>query len=583
MGGVCDKIPAGEKMSIVKIAQKTFPIFVFLLIPLILSGLADSEKIYWGSEVPLEWNGRWPVSFQTVPEKTGYERTSSSLEVLEYINTLRWNSECVHVFPMYVSELRKSCPVVVMANPRITSPEGAKKSGKPIIYLQGNIHPPEAEGKEALLLVMRDILLGNKKHLLDNQIILCCPNFNVDGNDTWTLKDGSPEIIGSRRSAGDYDLNRDAIKLESINVNGLYRSVLNRWDPVLFFDAHAMGRVRHGYAIVYATSCVPAAHPGPRGYVFDTLFPSLRESIRENFKIETFTHCLFDHENWPPTEWSHERAYWTTEGKFLTSAYGMRNRMSILVETPGDPPFEKRIYSQYAFITELLEYTNSHGKEMMRICRDADKETVEQIMSEAASGKLKNFIEGKYESWGKITLLAYPEDRSRYAYIPETSVLKKEPAALEGPPEACAGVEHLTKPVGTKESIVPRGYVIPAELGHIIEKLERHNIRVTVLKKPMKFSGTEYIIDSLESVNRGGYRMTRLKGKFVPFEAREFDKGAYKVDMAQPLASLIFYCLEPEVGDGFVGWGLFDEYLRSQGIENSRVIYPIRKYFRVLE
>jgi len=292
---------------------------------------------------------------------------------------------------------------------------------------------------------------------------------------------------------------------------------------------------------------------------------------------------MFDHENWPPTEWSHERAYWTTEGKFLTSAYGMRNRMSILVETPGYPPFEKRTYSQYAFIIELLEYTNTHGEEMMRICENADTETVEQVMSEAASGKLKNFMAGKYKSRGKITILAYPENRSKYAYIPGTSVLKKEPAALEGPPEICAGVEHLTKTVGTKESIVPRGYLIPANLEHIIEKLERHSIQVAVLEKPMRVSGAEYVIDSMNSVDSGGYRMTQLKGKFVPSEAKEFQKGTYLVDMAQPLASLIFYCLEPEVGDGFVGWGLFNEYLKSQGIESNRVVYPVYKYFSVLE
>lgn len=583
MSRACDKIPAGGKMRIDKIAKKVLPVFVFLLIPLVLSSFPYRPKIYWGSEVPDGWNGRWLDKFQIVPEKTDYKRTSSSLEVLEYINTLRWNSEWVHVFPMFVSKLRKSCPVVVMANPRVTSPEEAKKSGKPIIYLQGNIHPPEAEGKEALLMLMRDILLGRKKHLLDNQIILCCPNFNVDGNDTWTLKDGSPEIIGFRRSAGDYDLNRDAIKLESVNVNGLYRSVLNPWDPVLFFDAHAMGRVRHGYAIVYATSCVPAAHAGPREYVLNTLFPTVRESVRKNFRIETFTHCLFDHQNWPPTEWSHERAYWTTEGKFLTSAYGMRNRMSILVETPGDPPFEKRIYSQYAFITELLEYTNTHGEEMIRICENADTETVAQVMADAATAKLKNFVEGTYESWGKTSILAYPENRSQYAYLPGTSVLTKEPEALEGPPEICDGVEHLTKPVGTKVATVPRGYLVPADLGHIAQKLERQNVRVTTLEKSIRVSGTEFVIERMDSVPRGGYQMRQLTGKFVPIKAKEFPKGTYLIDMAQPLASLIFYCLEPEVGDGFAGWGLFDEYLKTQGGEQSSVLYPVFKYFRVLE
>ncbi len=558
-------------------------ISVVLLIPLLLMSTTESEKIYWGSEVPEHWNGSWPVKYQTVPEKTGFTRTSSSYQVLEYINTLRWNSECMHVFSMFISGLRKSCPVVVMASPRVTSGSEAKKSGKPVVYLQGNIHPPEAEGKEALLMVMRDILLGEKRYLLDNQIIIVCPNFNVDGNDTWTLKDGSPEIIGFRRNAGDFDLNRDAIKLESINVNGLYSTVLNRWDPVLLFDAHAMGRVRHGYAIVYATSTVPTAHPGPRGYVFDNLFPAVQEQIRKNFRIETFTHCMFDHDNWPPTEWSHERAYWTTEGKFIAGAYGLRNRMSILVETPGVHPFEKEIYSQYAFITELLEYMNKHGQEMMNICRKADKETVEMVKAEAASGELENFVGGRYESWGKIDLLAYPEDRSRYDLIPGTSVVQKTKDSLEGPPVVCPGVEHLTKPVGTKKAKVPRGYLIPAHLGGIVDKLKTHNIQVDVLDKTIRVNGEEYIIEKMEHVRRGGYQMTQLEGKFLRSEAKAFPPGTYKIDMAQPLANLIFYCLEPEVGDGFVGWGLLDDFLKKAGVAKGNVAYPVFKYLEILE
>ena len=556
---------------------------VILFIPLLLLSTAEGEKIYWGSEVPENWNGSWPVEYQTVPEKTGFTRTSSSYQVLEFINTLRWNSECMHIFTMFISELRKSCPVVVMSRPRVTSASEAKKSGRPVVYLQGNIHPPEAEGKEALLMVMRDILLGEKKHLLDNQIIIVCPNFNVDGNDTWTLKDGSPEIIGLRRNTGDFDLNRDAIKLESVNVNGLYSTLLNRWDPVLLFDAHAMGRVRHGYAIVYATSTVPAAHPEPRGYVFDKLFPVVREQIRKNFRIEIFTHCMFDHDNWPPTEWSHERAYWTTEGKFIAGAYGLRNRMSILVETPGFPPFEKRTYSQYAFITELLEYTNKHGREMMDICGKADLETVEKIKSEAASGKLENFVGGRYESWGKIDILAYPEAQSNYDYLPGTSVVQKTEDSLEGPPVVCPGVEHLTKPVGTTKAVVPRGYLIPASLGVIVKKLKTLNIQVEVLDKPIRVRGDEYIIDKMKKVRRGGYQMTQFEGGFLRSDAKEFPPGTYKVDMAQPLANLIFYCLEPEVGDGLAGWGILDDYLKKEGIEKGSVFYPVYKYLEIIE
>ncbi|MFC1563677.1 M14 family metallopeptidase [candidate division KSB1 bacterium] len=557
----------------------TLFVIVLLVINVSIAVHAQTGKIYWGDAVPEGWNGKWDEKFLTVPEKTDFNRTTSSYQIHEYINILKWNSENVHVFNMYTSELRTVCSAVVLAEPRVTSPDEARRSGKPVIYIQGNIHPPEAEGKEAILMLMRDILLGDKKYLLDNQILIFCPNFNVDGNDTWSTRDGTPNIIGTRTNAGNYDLNRDAIKLETIEVNGLYRTVINRWDPVMFFDAHAMGRVKHGYAICYAGSTVPAAHPEPRGYVYSTLFPEVRNSVRDNFGLEIFTHCLHDEDNWPPTVWSHDFAYWSTEAKFVANAYGLRNRMSILVETAGYPSFERKIYSQYAYITELLEYTNRHGKEMMEICRKADEEIVNNILENAGSGKLKNFVEGEYESWGKVDIYAYRENEADF--IPGTSVRRTKPGTADGKPELVSGVEHLTRAVGTKEAVVPRGYLIPAELDFIAEKLRTMGIKVDMLENAVTASGEEFVIDGIRKRYRDGYNMTILDGNFVKSENREFPAGTYIVDMAQPLANLAFYSLEPEVRDNFVGWNILDDYLESIDAGKRSVVYPVFKYLKI--
>ncbi|MFC1493024.1 M14 family metallopeptidase [candidate division KSB1 bacterium] len=563
--------------------KRKYSISGIILLCLILTTplLSQTGKIYWGADVPAGWNGVWDEEYMTVPEKTDYNKTTSSYEVHEYINMLKWNSENVHVFNMYTSMLRKVCSAVVLSNPRITSPEEARRSGKPVIYIQGNIHPPEAEGKEAILMVMRDILLGDKKYLLDNQILIFCPNFNVEGNDTWSTGDGTPNIIGTRTNSGDYDLNRDAIKLETIEVNGLYRTVINRWDPVMFFDAHAMGRVKHGYAICYAGCTVPAAHPEPRGYVYNDLFPSVRNSVRDNFGLEIFTHCLHDEDNWPPTVWSHENAYWSTEAKFAANAYGLRNRMSILVETAGYPPFERKIYSQYAYITELLEYTNKHGKEMMEICRSADEDVVRNISENAASGQLKNFVEGNYESYGKVDIYAYRENEADY--IPGTSVRRTKPGTAEGEPVLCSGVEHMTKAVGTKEATVPAGYLIPAELDFIVDKLRTQGIKVDVLDRPVTASGEEFVIDGISKRDRDRYNMTILDGNFVRSDSKVFPAGTFRVDMAQPLANLAFYGLEPEVKDNFAGWNLLDDYLEKIGAGKRSVVYPVFKYLRIEE
>jgi len=53
--------------------------------------------------------------------------------------------------------------------------------------------------------------------------------------------------------------------------------------------------------------------------------------------------------------------------------------------------------------------------------------------------------------------------------------------------------------------------------------------------------------------------------------------------MAQPSANVAFYCLEPQAADGFVGWGVLDSYLKSIGAVKLSVVYPVFKYFKILE
>lgn len=532
-----------------------------------------TSPIYWADAVPAGWNGKWPAHLLTVPEKTGFTRTTTPLQLHEFIDVLKWNSERVHVINVFTSALRQVAPAVVLANPRVTSPEEARKSGKPVVLLMGNIHPPESEGAEALQMLMRDILLGKRKHLLDNQILIVMPIFNVDGTETISTRDGSPHLAGARTNAANFDLNRDGVKLETNEVVSLYRTILNSWDPVLLYDSHRMGTGNYAYGNAYATSTVPAAHPAPRGYVWDTLFPGVRDMARRDFGLETYTHAMFDN-TWPPTLYSHDNTIWSTEAKFVVSNYGLRNRMSILCETPGRASFERQVYGQYAYIASLLEYTNTHGREMQKVCADADADTVAKVKAGAEGGTLRNWLEGKYESRGKIDVLGYPPAES--VYLPGTSV--RAPKPVTGPPELLRGIEDFTKPVGTRDASVPRGYLIPADLDWLVTKLRNHGIRIEPLAKPMRASGEQFVVDRLFKESRGGYDMTNLEGSFTVGTVKQFPAGTYFLDMAQPMANAAFYYLEPQASDGFVGWGVLDATLRALGVERHPVVYPVFKY-----
>jgi hypothetical protein len=538
-------------------------------------------KIYWGDSVPKGWSGTWPVKLLTVAERTNFERTASSEQVLEFLDVLRWSSDKVLVINMFTTSLRKTGTALVLANPRVATPDEAAKSGKPVVYLQGNIHAYEPEAKEALMMLMRDILLGKRQSLLDKLILIVCPNFNVDGCDTLTLSEGTPHILGSGNNAQNLNLNRDAVKVETAEVAGLYRTVFNRWDPVLVYDGHLMGRVQHGYAIGYATCTVPAANPAPRSYVFDKLFPAVREATRRDFGLEVFTHCGTDN-LWPPTTWSPERAMWTTEAKFIANAYGLRNRMAILAETPGHESFQRRIYAHYALIAEILEYTAAHGQDMQDICRAADREVVEAVKAKAETGELRNWVAGKYGSYGKVDILMYKQ-RNISELIPGTSVRAKIPAPMLVAPELVRGVEFMANVIGTVDARVPRGYLIPADLADIADKLRTHGVRVDTLTKPVRASGEEFVIDRLGQGRADGYFMAKLEGGFAPSPSREFPAGTFRVDMAQPLANVAFYCLEPQAADGFTAWGVFDAYFKAAGAGTRSLVYPVYKYFKITD
>ena len=557
----------------IKSKMKTLFTFIFLLQTITFT--MAQEKIYWGNEVPERWNGNWSEALKTACEKENFTHTATWQDILDYFSMLTWKSENVHVFNAFVSGLGRTSPVLVLSNPRVNNPKEAKATGKPIIYLQGGIHPDEAEGKEALLMVIRDILFGDKKYLLDNLIILVQPNFNVDGNEMRMVHDANPRLYGVRQNAAGYDVNRDAIKLETKNMQGAYKTIINAWDPVLIYDTHRMGNTRHGYAIAHGTSNVMTAHPAPRDYVTYKLFPAIVEEARKTSKIEVGMHCALN-EGWPPTEFTHDNAIWSTEGKFMVSGYGLRNRMAILVETPGGQSFEKAIYSSYAYTHALLEYCHKHGKEMQEVCKNAEEETIKDIEEKAPSGTLKKYTSGKYISEGKVAVYAY-RDRKKKS-IPGTSL---EELDRPNPPELIPNVDLITKPVGTTEATVPRGYLIPKDMKFIVDKLKLHGVKVKQLKKGIIADGENFIIQKMTYKPMGWrpYEMTTLIGNFKESLQQTFPPGTYHVDMAQPLANLIFYALEPQIRDGFLGWNLMDDYLIEKGIKDKSIIYPIFKYF----
>src|SRR5205807_5814473 len=136
-------------------------------------------------------------------------------EVIEFCAQLARESSFVRLGDLGKSVEDRKLPLIILADPPIATPEEAAKSGKLVIFALGNIHAGEVDGKEALLMLARDLATAKDRTLIKDLIFVVAPIFNADGNEKMTKMNrpgqAGPEEVGERVNAQGLDLNRDFV------------------------------------------------------------------------------------------------------------------------------------------------------------------------------------------------------------------------------------------------------------------------------------------------------------------------------------------------------------------------------------
>lgn len=515
----------------------------------------------------------WPSDLITVPEKTEFVKTSAYNDVVNFLDNLRSRSNDIHVFSMGESLEKKTIPVAALSRPAVRSAGEARASGKPVIYIQGNIHAGEVEGKEATLMSMREILLGDKAHLLDNQIILFAPIYNTDSNDKMKAgrrpsQEDSPLEVGLRENSAGLDLNRDGTKAEALETKSLLSNIISQWDPHVFIDLHTTNGTWHAYSLTWAPAYHTIGDTSTYHYTMEML-RSITATAKTKYGLEFGPYGEYRlEEGWPPKNFY----TYNHHPRYLVNSFGLRNRMAILSEAFSHERFYQRINSTYRFVSEILNYTSANAKEILAITKAADDATIANVIQQA--GKIKKGV--RFEMISKEKLGGFktydyikPDKDGDGGWIRTGKVVSYD------------DVRYHAAFRATMVATMPSGYVFPAEFSQIADLLRMHGVIVDQLAGSKTFSGEVFRIGSLERSQRNfeGHYMAQVSGNFTAAK-RKFNKGDYVVDLAQPLANLIFYLLEPQSDDGLVNWNLFDSYLEKQGVNNNPVDYPVFKYIK---
>ncbi len=76
---------------------------------------------------------------------------------------------------------------LVVSKDRAFTPEAAAKTNKAVIMIQSGIHAGEIEGKDTVLMLVRDMTVTKKfASWLDHAIFVIIPVFNVDGHEYFS-------------------------------------------------------------------------------------------------------------------------------------------------------------------------------------------------------------------------------------------------------------------------------------------------------------------------------------------------------------------------------------------------------------
>ncbi|MGH7605373.1 MAG: M14 family metallopeptidase [Gemmatimonadaceae bacterium] len=519
-----------------------------------------------------------PASYpRTRAERTDYLETSHYTDVQQFLNSLTKLRAPVVVGSIGKTSEGRDIPYVIASRPLVSTPAEAKALGRPIVYVQGNIHAGEIEGKEALLALLRDLTFSKAPNVLDSIVLIAVPIYNADGNERFASQSvnrreqNGPEMVGTRANAQNLDLNRDYVKAEAPETRASL-AMFNAWDPDVFVDLHTTDGSFHGYALTYSPSLSPAAVFGGV-YARDSLLPVLRERMRTRDGFEIFDYGNFvDDEPGLVADTSVHQGWATYDSRprFGTNYFGIRGRIAILSEAYSHDPLQRRIASTYAFVKEILSLVAEKRAAIKSLSARADSlpmawgrspDSVQMVAIRSeliATPRMLDVIREDLEKTG--------DSSSTQPGVPRGERRTGRFRTIRMP--------VYDRYTSTLDRLPPAAYVIPPEDGAVAALMRLHGLRVDESDSAWTARGESFVIDSVVTNPRSfqGHHEVRLKGHWER-AMQALPAKSFIVSTAQPRGALAVYLLEPESDDGLTTWNFFDPQLQKGGK------YPVRRIF----
>jgi hypothetical protein len=496
--------------------------------------------------------------WETPYEKSAFLETPRYRETIDYLKRLEKASPWIRVTSFGTSGEGRDLVLVIASKDKTFDAAAAHRTGKAIVLLQAGIHAGEIDGKDAGMMLLRDMAVTKSRAaLLDNAILLFMPMYNVDGHERFgpynRTNQNGPKEMGWRTTARNLNLNRDYMKADAPETRA-WLKLYTTWWPDLLIDAHVTDGADYQPVMTYAIESGPNVPKPLADWVKEAVIGRAVPAVAAGGTgISPYIQLKDD------TDPTAGLVANVSTPRFSTGYTILQCRPSFLIETHMLKNYKARVDATSATVAALLDECGRS--------RDALHAAIRASEEEAARP-------------GKTPLTFKTTDETRPVAYHGVSYTR-QPSAVSGAMSIRYGKAplELTVPIQdrfetTLEVERPRAYLVPQQWTDEIEILRLHGLRLRRLTAELttpvegyQLSDPKWQPNPFEGRHQVTCKADRLKSV-----ARTFPAGTLVVPMDQPGSALAAHLLEPLGPDSFVAWGFFDTVFEQKEYAEPYVV-----------
>ena len=446
----------------------------------------------------------------------------------------------------------------------IASKDGAAfDPGKPVLLAQAGIHPGEIDGKDAGMMLLRDICFHGKDHLLDGANLILAPILSVDGHERASAysrpNQRGPRIQGWRNTATNQNLNRDYMKLDQPEMQAA-RSLLNRYRPDLYVDIHVTDGLDYQYDLTYGYNGEERSwsrSPAIAIWLDDVFKPVMNDALEAEGHIPG--ELVFGLDDDDPKAGLSDGGL----GERFSNGWGAAAHVpTILIENHSLKPHAQRVLATYVFLETALGLLAREGAGLKtaiaadRALRPA--QIPANFVRAKAPARTRNFKGIRYDTYESPA-----SGRREIRWLGEPD------------PEPWSLPHFLSEPTLTLSR--PRAYWVPSYRRDLIERLALHGVAMERVEAPRTLTLDMLRLKDPEIAREAaeGHVAIKVTQAIPERRAWTFPPGSARIPTDQPLGDLVVLLLEPQSGESFFAWGMIPEVLTRVEYIEAYAIAPL--------